>query len=76
MKKDKSQVGHSQKPDPTLLKKMMGYDLKPYRWIMLANLWLVYVSFGLIISSASPLITPIIKDLGISYGQMGFILGS
>ena len=51
-------------------------DLKPYRWVILANLWIVYVSFGLIQVSTSPLITPIIKDLGISYGQMGFILGS
>ena len=76
MKKDKSQRGHSQKWNAAKPRRMMGNDLKPYRWVMLANLWLVYVSFGLIMSSASPLITPIIKDLGISYGQMGFILGS
>jgi len=51
-------------------------DGKPYRWTILTNLWLVYASFGLIQVAISPLITPIIEDLGISYGQMGFILGS
>ncbi|MBW1960050.1 MAG: MFS transporter [Deltaproteobacteria bacterium] len=49
---------------------------QPYRWLMLALLWLLYFSFGLITRSPSPLITPIILDLKLSYGQMGLVLGS
>ena len=47
-----------------------------YRWVMLALLWLVYASFGMVSRSIFPLVTPILKDLSISYAQMGFILGS
>jgi MFS family permease len=43
---------------------------------MLALLWLLYFSFGLIHRSTSPLITPILRDLHMSYGQMGLVLGS
>ncbi len=50
--------------------------LKSYRWVILALLWLLYATFGLISRSISPLVTPILKDLDISYGQMGLILGS
>ena len=54
--------------------------LKPYqmayRWVMLALLWSLYFSFGLIARSIAPLVTPILKDLKISYSQMGMILGS
>ena len=48
----------------------------PYRWVMLALLWLLYASFGVIFRSLSPLITPILADLDMSYSQMGFVLGS
>jgi len=47
-----------------------------YRWVILGLLWLLYAAFGLISRSISPLVTPILSDLGISYTQMGFILGS
>ena len=50
--------------------------LSPYRWVMLALLWLVYLSFGLLVRSIFPLVTPIIEELGISFTQMGIILGS
>jgi len=50
--------------------------LQPYRWVMLALLWLLYAAFGLVSRSISPLVTPILKDLNMSYGQMGLILGS
>ncbi|MFC1928111.1 MFS transporter [Chloroflexota bacterium] len=50
--------------------------LKSYRWVILALVWLLYVAFGLVSFSISPLVTPILKDLDISYGQMGIILGS
>ncbi len=49
---------------------------RPYRWVILALLWFLYFSFGVVNRSPAPLVTPIIEDLGISYGQMGFILGS
>ena len=48
----------------------------PYRWVMLAMLWLLYAFFGLAFRSISPLITPILADLDMSYSQMGFVLGS
>jgi cyanate permease len=48
----------------------------PYRWVMLAMLWLLYAFFGLAYRSISPLITPILADLDMSYSQMGFVLGS
>jgi cyanate permease len=49
---------------------------KNYRWIVLALLWLQYVSFGLASGSMAPLVTPIVKDLNMSYSQMGLLLGS
>ena len=50
--------------------------LNPYRWVMLALLWLLYTSFGIVSRSIFPLVTPILADLGLSYSQMGLILGS
>ncbi|MBI4284125.1 MAG: MFS transporter [Chloroflexi bacterium] len=47
-----------------------------YRWVMLALVWLLYGVFGIVMRSISPLITPILKDLHISYSLMGLILGS
>ena len=43
---------------------------------MLALAWSVYASFGMIHRSISPLITPIIADLQMTYSQMGLVLGS
>jgi cyanate permease len=48
----------------------------PYRWVMLSLLWLLYASFGLVNRSIAPLVTPILRDLDITYYQMGTILGS
>ncbi|MFC1533747.1 nitrate/nitrite transporter [Thermodesulfobacteriota bacterium] len=42
----------------------------------MALLWLIYATFGLIVRSIFPLVTPILEDLKISYTRMGFILGS
>jgi cyanate permease len=50
--------------------------LAPSRWLMLALLWLLYVSFGIVYRSIAPLITPMLNDLDMSYSQMGFVLGS
>ncbi len=49
---------------------------RPYRWIMLGLLWLLYFSFGLITRSIAPLVTPILRDLQMNYSEMGTILGS
>ncbi len=53
-----------------------AFHQRRYRWVILALLWLLYASFGLISRSIFPLVTPILRDLSISYSQMGFILGS
>jgi len=47
-----------------------------YRWVMLALVWLAYFAFGVIALSMSPLVTPILKDLNLSYSQMGIIMGA
>jgi len=47
-----------------------------YRWVMLTLLWLLYFSFGMITRSPSPLVSPILRDLGITFSQMGLVLGS
>jgi len=47
-----------------------------YRWVMLALLWLLYMSFGAVVRSLSPLVTPILADLKMSYSQMGLVMGS
>ena len=48
----------------------------PYRWVMLALLWLLYSSFGFITRALYPLVTPILADLNMSYSQMGLVMGS
>jgi CP family cyanate transporter-like MFS transporter len=48
----------------------------PYRWVMLALLFLLYISFGVVFRSMAPLVTPMLKDLQMTYGQMGYVLGS
>ncbi len=49
---------------------------RSYRWVILLLVWLLYLSYGVVARSASPLVTPILKDLDMSYSQMGFVLGS
>jgi len=49
---------------------------KRYRWVILFLVWLLYAAFGLVSRSVAPLVTPILKDLNMSYSQMGIILGS
>ncbi len=50
--------------------------LKSHRWIILAVVWLAYAAFGLNMRSLPPVLTPILHDLKMSYGEMGFVLGS
>ena len=48
----------------------------PYRWVMLALVWVLYCVFGIVMRSIAPLVTSIIEDLSFSYSQMGIISGS
>ena len=43
---------------------------------MLALVWLLYVSFGVTAGSIAPLVDPIVGDLGMTYSQMGLVLGA
>ncbi len=61
---------------PTSAAKITEPHRAGYRWVMLSLLWLLYVTFGLISRSIAPLVTPILRDLNLSYTQMGLILGS
>ncbi len=54
---------------------MSTYQMR-YRWVMLALVWLLYCTWGVVMRSLAPLVTPIIEDLGISYAQTGVILGA
>lgn len=47
-----------------------------YRWVVLAAVWLLYAAFGLCMRSITPVVTPVLNDLGMTYGEMGFIMGS
>ncbi|MFC2069736.1 CynX/NimT family MFS transporter [Chloroflexota bacterium] len=49
---------------------------RPYRWLILAVVCLLYAAFGLSVRSMSPVITPMLRDLNMSYGEMGFVLGT
>ncbi len=48
----------------------------PFRWVVLAGVWLVYASFGMATVSLAPLVEPIVRDLGISHGTMGLVFGA
>ena len=47
-----------------------------YRWVMLLLVWLVYGSFGMTAATIAPLVAPILKDLDMTYSQMGLVLGA
>ena len=46
------------------------------RWVLLAGLWLLYASFGLIVTSLAPLVPPIEQDLHMSHTAMGSLMGA
>lgn len=48
----------------------------PYRWAMLAGVWLVYFCFGLTVAAMAPLVGAITDDLGLSYSAMGSVFGA
>jgi cyanate permease len=47
-----------------------------YKWLILSAGWLIYFSFGLINTAIAPLVPPIMRDLSLSYTQMGVITGA
>ncbi len=53
-----------------------GTDQPRSNWAQLALGWLVYFSFGMVAISLVPIVTPVRDDLGISYTEMGIILGA
>lgn len=46
------------------------------RWWLLAGVWGLYASFGLVASCLSPLVTLVERELGISHSAMGSVLGA
>ena len=48
----------------------------PWRWAMLAGVWLLYFSFGLTVASLAPIVYQVEKDLGLDHASMGTILGA
>ncbi len=47
-----------------------------YRWVMLLLVWLLYGSFGMTAATIPPLVAPILDDLGLTFSQMGLVLGA
>jgi MFS transporter, CP family, cyanate transporter len=48
----------------------------PYRWGVLAGVWLAYYCFGLTIVTLAPLVSVIGTDLGLTHSHMGTVLGA
>ncbi len=48
----------------------------PYRWVVLAGVWLIYATFGATTVSLAPLVLPITRDLGIGHASMGLVFGT
>ena len=46
------------------------------RWAVLGGAWSVYAAFGLLVSTTGALVPQMRADLGLSDGQMGFVLGA
>jgi len=53
----------------------MTKDSDNFKWIMLAQFWLLYFTFGMIRAALSPLIAPISQELALTNSQIGTILG-
>lgn len=50
--------------------------IHPFRWAMLAGVWLLYLCFGLTATSLAPLVAPVSAELGLSHAAMGSVLGA
>jgi MFS transporter, CP family, cyanate transporter len=48
----------------------------PYRWTMLAGVWMLYFAFALSIASIAPLVYRVMSDLGMNRAEMGTVLAA
>ncbi|MCB1511830.1 MAG: MFS transporter [Hyphomicrobiaceae bacterium] len=51
-------------------------DTGPFRWIVLAGVWLIYATFGMAVVSLAPLVPQVMRDLSIGATGMGLVFGS
>lgn len=63
-------------PSPTEADKTGSAPPLPWRWAMLAGVWLLYFSFGLTVASLAPIVYQVETDLGLDHASMGTILGA
>jgi cyanate permease len=54
----------------------MLVENRNYRWVLLASLWSVYASFGLILGAVPPLVVYLSQDLDLTRTAMGSVLGA
>ena len=48
----------------------------PMRWLVLFGVWIIYFTFGLVVTSLAPLVKLIEHDLAMSHAQMGTVMGA
>lgn len=53
-----------------------GEPPHPYRWAMLAGVWLLYFAFAASIASIAPLVYRVMLDLGMNRAEMGTVLAA
>ena len=46
------------------------------RWLVLFGVWVIYFTFGLVVTSLAPLVKLIEHDLAMSHAQMGTVMGA
>ncbi|XOV84873.1 MAG: CynX/NimT family MFS transporter [bacterium] len=46
------------------------------KWWILAGLWLLYASFGLVVASVAPMVQDILAELSMSHSAMGSVMGA
>ncbi|RZO36974.1 MAG: MFS transporter [Rhodospirillaceae bacterium] len=61
---------------PTLSDDIAAGPPHPYRWTMLAGVWLLYFAFAVAIASMAPLVYRLMADLGMHRGEMGTVLAA
>jgi cyanate permease len=47
-----------------------------FRWVVLAGVWLIYATFGVVAVSLAPIVPLIMRDLAIGHTMMGAIFGA
>ena len=61
---------------PTLSDDIAAGPPHPYRWTMLAGVWLLYFAFAVASASMAPLVYRLMADLGMHRGEMGTVLAA